>query len=82
LYVLRKQGGRSLMQLEEAYTAEITKLVEWVQSKKDPLIWSIRTYQHNANSEALQTARCLKTELQTGTKQIKKSIAEKTKERW
>jgi hypothetical protein len=30
----------------------------------------------------LQTARCLKTELQRGTRQIKDRKAEKTKERW
>jgi hypothetical protein len=32
LYVLRKQEGRGLMQLEEAYTVEITQLVEYVDS--------------------------------------------------
>jgi len=30
----------------------------------------------------LQKARCLKTEEERGTRQIKDSIAEKTKERW
>jgi hypothetical protein len=29
LYVPRKQGGRGLMQVEEAYIVEITKLVEY-----------------------------------------------------
>jgi len=29
-----------------------------------------------------QTARCLKTELQRGTRQMKDSMAEKIKERW
>ena len=37
-YVLRKQGGRSQMHLEEAYLAEVTKLVEYVDSKEDPLM--------------------------------------------
>ena len=38
LYVSRKQGGRDLMQLEAAHAAEITKLVEYVDRKEDPLI--------------------------------------------
>jgi hypothetical protein len=32
LYVSRKYGGRGLMQLEEAYIVEMTKLVEYVDS--------------------------------------------------
>ena len=42
----------------------------------------VRTYQRNINSAVLQTARRLKTAVQRGTRQIKNSIAEKTKERW
>jgi len=57
LYVPRKQGGRGLMQLEAAYAVEITKLVEYVDRKEDPLIQVIRTHQHNTNSAVLQTAR-------------------------
>jgi hypothetical protein len=38
LYVPRKQGGRGLMQLEEAYVVEITKLMAYVGSIQDPLI--------------------------------------------
>jgi hypothetical protein len=58
LYVPRKQGGRGLMQLKEAYAAEITKLVEYVHSTEDPLIQIVRMHQHNTNSAMLQTARC------------------------
>ena len=36
-------------------------------------------HQHNINTAVLQAARPLKTEVQTGTKQIKDSIAEKIK---
>ena len=36
--------------------------------------------QHNINSAVLQTTRHLKTEVQRGTKQIKDSIAQKTKD--
>jgi hypothetical protein len=37
LYVPRKQGGRGQIQLEETYSVEITKLVEYVESKDDQL---------------------------------------------
>jgi len=70
------------VQLEEAYAIDITKLVEYVDSKEDPLIQIVRTHQHNINSAVLQTARRLKTDVQRETRQIKHSIAEKTKERW
>ena len=70
------------MQLEAAYAVEITKLVEYVDRKEDPLIQVIRTHQHNTDSAVLQTARCLKTEVQRETRKMRDSIAEKTKERW
>jgi ubiquinone biosynthesis protein UbiJ len=56
--------------------------VEYVDRKEDPLLQIFRTYQHNISSAVLQTARLLSTELQRETRQIKESIAEKTKERW
>jgi len=65
LYVPRKQGGGGLMQLE-AYTVEITKLVNYTDSKEYPLKQIVRMH-HHINSSMLQTARCLKTELQRGT---------------
>ena len=52
-YVPRKQGGRGLMQLEAAHAVEITKLVEYVDSKEDPLIQVVRTHQHNTDSAVL-----------------------------
>ena len=70
------------MQLAEAYVTEITKLMEYVDSTEDPLTQIVRTHQHNNNLAMVQTARSLKRELQEGTRQIKGSIAEKTKERW
>ena len=70
------------MQLEKAYAAEIIKLVEYVDSKEDPLIQTVRTHQHNINSALLQTSGLLKIELQGATRQIKDSIAKKTKQRW
>jgi len=82
LYVPRKQGGRGLMQLEAAHAVEITKLVEYIDRKVDPLIQVIRTHRHNTDSAVLQTARYLKTKVQTETIKMKDSIAEKTKERW
>jgi len=44
LYIPRKQGGRGLMQLEAAQEVEITKLVEYVDRKEDPLIQVVRTH--------------------------------------
>ena len=55
LNVPRKQGGRGLMQLE-AQAVEITKLVEYVDRKGDPVIQVVRTHQHNTDSAVLQTA--------------------------
>ena len=81
LYVPRKQGGRGLMQLEAAHVVEITKLVEYVDRKEDPLIQVVRTHQHNTDREVLQTARYLKTEVQREARKMKESIAEKTKEK-
>ena len=70
------------MQLEAAHAVEITKLVEYVERKEDPLKQIVRTHQHNTDSAVLQTARCLKTEVQKETRKMKDSIAEKTKGRW
>jgi len=69
------------MQLEAAHAVEITKLVEYVDKKEDPPIQVVRTHQHNTNSAVLETARCLKIEVQRETRTMKDSIAEKTKER-
>ena len=59
---------RGLLQLEAAYAVEITKLVEYVDRKEDPLKQVVSTHQHNTNSAVLQTARCLKTEVQKETR--------------
>jgi len=63
IIVIIKQGGWCLMQLEVVHAVEITKLVEYVDRKADPLIQVVRTHQHNTDSAVLQTARCLKTEV-------------------
>ena len=70
------------MQLEAAHAVEITKLVEHVDTKEDPLIQVVKTHQHNTNSAVLQTARCLKTDVQKETRKMKDSKAEKTKGGW
>jgi len=70
------------MQLKAAHAVEITKLVEYVDRKEDPLIQVVRTHQDDTDSAVLQTARCLETEVQRETRKMKDSIAEKTKERW
>jgi len=65
------------MQLEAAHALQITKLVEYIDRKKDPLIKVVRTHQPNTDSAVLQTARYLKTEVQRETRKMKDSIAEK-----
>jgi hypothetical protein len=49
LYAPRKEEGRGLMQTEGAYTTEVKKLIEYVESKEDPLMEVVRTHQHYAN---------------------------------
>ena len=56
--------------------------MEYVDGKEEPLIQVARTHQHNTDSTVLQTAKCLKTEVQKETRKMKDRIAEKTKERW
>jgi len=70
------------MKLEAAHAEEITKLVEYINRKEDPLIQVVRTHQYNTDSAVLQTTRYLKTEVQGETRKMKDSIVEKTKERW
>ena len=82
LYVLRKQGGRRLLHLEESHTVEFTKLPEYVDRNEDPLKQVVRTHEHNTDSVVSQKARRLKTEVQKETRKVKESVAEKTKERW
>jgi hypothetical protein len=81
LYVPRKEGGRRLMQVEGAYIAETVNLVEYVESKEDPLI-QIVTHQHNTNSALLQTANKFKKSFQSETKQIENIISQNLKGKW
>jgi len=82
LCVPTKQGGRGLKQLEAAFAVEITKLVEYVDMKEDPIIQVVRTHQHNTDTSVLQTATCLKTDVQKETRKMADGIMHKTKERW
>jgi hypothetical protein len=82
LYVPRKEGGRGLMQVEGAYIAETINLVEYVESKEDPLIKIVRTHEHNTNSVLLQTANKFKKSFQSETKQIKNIITQNIKGKW
>ena len=70
------------MELEAAHVIEITKFLEYIYRKENPLIQVVRTHQNNTDSAVLQTARCLKAEVQKETRKMKDSVAEKTKERW
>jgi hypothetical protein len=61
------------MQLVAAHAVEITKLVEYIDRKGDPLIQVVRTHQYNTDPAVLQIARCLKTEVQRETRKMKES---------
>ena len=65
LCVTKKHGGGDLMQLEATHAVKY-KLLYYVDRKEDPLL-QVYTI-HNTDSAVLQTARCLKTEVQTETK--------------
>jgi hypothetical protein len=57
------------------------KLIEYMDSKADPLIQIVRTHQQETKSTILQNASNLKEKLQKGTRQIKDIIADVKKER-
>jgi hypothetical protein len=82
LYVPRKEGGRRLMQVEGAYIAETLNLVEYVESKEDPLIQIVRIHQHNTNSALLQTANKFKKCFRCETEQIRNVITQNIKGKW
>jgi hypothetical protein len=65
----RKEGGRELMQVEGAYIAEVTKLMDYVESKEDPLVEIVRTHNQNTSSTLLQAVRIFKKSFQNETKQ-------------
>jgi hypothetical protein len=57
-------------------------LVEYVQSKGNPLIKIVRTHRPNKNSALLQTANKIKKSFQSERKQIKNVITQKIKVKW
>jgi hypothetical protein len=82
LYVPRKDGGRGLMQIEDAYITEVIKLKECVEHTEDPLMQIVRTHQHNTSSTLFHTATNLQKSLQSDKKKIKNTIASKLKLSW
>jgi hypothetical protein len=48
------------MKTEGAYVAEVTRLMEYVESKEYPLIRIVRTHQHHTNSTPLQAVKILR----------------------
>jgi hypothetical protein len=82
LYVPRKEGGRGLMQIEGAYIAKVMKLMEYVESKEDPLIEIVRMHNHNTNLTLLQAVRNSKKSFQSEKKQIKDITAQNIKYKW
>jgi hypothetical protein len=58
------------MQIEGACTAEVVKLMEYVERKEDPLIYIVRTHRHDTNQTLLQTIKNFKKPFQNQTKQM------------
>jgi hypothetical protein len=56
------------------------KLMEYVESKGDPLMQVVRTHQHHTNSTPFQTVN-FKIYFQNETKQIRNKIAHSIKEK-
>jgi len=55
------------MQTERDYTAEVVKLMEYVERKEDPLIQIVRTHQHHTDSTLLRTVKNFKKHFQIRT---------------
>jgi len=71
LYVPRKEGERELKRIGGAYTAEVMKLMEYVESREDPLIQIVRTQQHHTNSNHLKLLRILRDLFRVKQSQLK-----------
>jgi hypothetical protein len=79
LYAPRKEGRRGLVYIEGAYITEVMKLMEFVESEKDPFIRIVRTHQHHTNSTLLQTFKDFMKSFQSQTKGVKNIIVQNMK---
>jgi hypothetical protein len=68
------------MQLEESYFVEVTKLMDCVDNKDNPIIQIVITHQHNTISAMLHTVRSLKRQLHRGKRQIYTITAQKIRQ--
>jgi hypothetical protein len=81
--MLKNQSVRiGMVQIEGAHIAEVTKLMEYVDSKEDPLIKSVRIHQYHKHSTLLETVKNFKKSFQSGTNQVKNIISQNIKENW
>jgi hypothetical protein len=56
----QKTGRKGVIQLEEAYILDVMKLMEYAESKADPLIQTVRTHKQKQNQKyhrMLETSR-------------------------
>jgi hypothetical protein len=56
------------MQIGAAYTAEVMKLMEYLESKEDSLIQVVRTHQHHTNKTLLERIKNFKKSFKSETK--------------
>jgi hypothetical protein len=69
------------MLIQGAYTADVRKLMECVESKEAPLIQMVRTHQHHTNSVLVETVKNFENSFQSGSKHINHTIKEKWEDR-
>ena len=70
------------MQLEAAHAVEITKLVEYLDWKEDPLIQLSEHTNITPTQQCYRQLYASRQKYKKETRKMKESITEKTKERW
>jgi hypothetical protein len=64
--ILRREG-RGLIQVEGGCTVEVVKWMEYIESKEEPLIQTMRTHLHHTNSALFLVIKNFKKCLQSKT---------------
>lgn len=70
------------MPVEGAYIAEVMKLMQYVQSKEDPLMQIVKTCLHDTDSALFPTVNKFKKSFQGERKQIKDLLVQNIMGKW
>jgi hypothetical protein len=73
---------RGLLPVEGAYVAVVMKLMEYVQSKEDPMMQIVKTCLHDTDSAVFPTGNKFKKYFHNETKQIKDVFLQNIMEKW